>query len=152
MEYIADTLSCLVKFSPWLPTLFLGRLTGGLSTAILFAAFESWLISSAHSLSMPSTELSTYLGRLTLVNGAVAVLSGLVADVAVARSGTFKSPFAVSALLLVVAGGVIVPSWTENYGGRDQDGKAPLSKALKVLWSSQSSSLAAEDDTRWRER
>lgn len=140
-------LSCFVKFSTWLPGLFLGHLLGGFGTSVLFSAFESRLVSSAHQLAMPVQDLSRYLGQLTVVNGAVAVLSGLVCDVAVAQTGTYKSPYAVSAALLALAGTVIVLTWKADGGPveHDREGKTNLSTALRLICNSESRRRATCD-------
>jgi hypothetical protein len=36
----------LMEHIPSMPVLLLGRLLGGLSTSLLFTAFESWMVSS----------------------------------------------------------------------------------------------------------
>jgi MFS family permease len=129
-------LSCGVKFSPFLPGLFLGRLLGGFATAILFSSFEAWLVSSAHSINMPSSELGKLLGRLTLVSSVAAVASGFVADGVVSWTGSFASPFGVSGACLVAAGGVLLPLWKENYGGNANDaaeGRSSLREAVAVV-------------------
>jgi MFS family permease len=110
------TLSCATKMIRPLPSLVLGRLLGGLSTSILFSVFESWLVSSALERGMEQGELNAFLGRLTLVNGAVACGAGVLSNQLVEASGTFKSPFIASAGFLVVAGLVISARWNENYG------------------------------------
>lgn len=128
-------------FKP-LISLATGRLLGGLATSILFSVFESWLVSSSKSKGMTQGELGELLGRCTLVNGIVASASGVVSDAAVAWSGTYKSPFVASGMLLVTAGLVIRSTWAENYGGAGEVGgveqKRPLARSMEVLWSSES--------------
>ena len=103
---------------PYLPILLLGRLTAGVSTSILFSAFESWLVSSANSLTIPSSDLSTIFGRATLVNGFVATAAGVTSNQLVSFTKSFASPFVASGVLLVLSYFVIKGKWTENYGGR----------------------------------
>jgi hypothetical protein len=50
------------------------------------------------------------------LNGLVAILAGVVANLAVEWSGSLASPFVVSAGTLVLAGLLITSSWEENYG------------------------------------
>ncbi|EMD35660.1 hypothetical protein CERSUDRAFT_53292 [Gelatoporia subvermispora B] len=113
---ITYTLACVCILFPSLPILFLGRVLGGVSTSILYSAFESWLISSANSLSLPPSDLSTILGRATLVNAIVATAAGVVSNELVETTGTFSSPFIASGLILALGWVVISGSWTENYG------------------------------------
>jgi MFS transporter, MFS domain-containing protein family, molybdate-anion transporter len=110
------TLSCLLILVPSLPFLFLGRIFGGISTSILYSAFESWLVSSANALALPSADLSSIFGKATLINGIVATTAGVVSNQLVATTTDFASPFVASGMLLVLAGLGIRLSWSENYG------------------------------------
>lgn len=130
------TLSCATKMIRPLPSLILGRLLGGLSTSILFSVFESWLVSSALDRQMDQSELNTFLGRLTLANGAVACGAGVLSNQLVEASGTFKAPFVASAAFLIVAGLVISATWSENYGERKEEGAGRwdhLAEAIAVV-------------------
>ncbi|KAF7325803.1 hypothetical protein MKEN_00430900 [Mycena kentingensis (nom. inval.)] len=110
------TSACLCILVPSLPVLLFGRVLGGISTSILFSAFESWLISSANSHALPQSDLSRIMGRATLVNGIVATGAGVLSNQLVSSSGSFASPFLASGALLVVAWFVIRAMWTENFG------------------------------------
>ncbi|CDO71072.1 hypothetical protein BN946_scf184844.g76 [Trametes cinnabarina] len=110
-------LACVIIQIPSLPLLFLGRLLGGFSTAILFSCFESWLISSANFLSLSSRDLSTILGYASLVNSVTATVAGMVSNELVERSARYSSPFIASGVLLVLDLLVIWRSWEENFGG-----------------------------------
>jgi hypothetical protein len=90
---------------------------GGISTSILYSAFESWLISSSTSLALAPSDLSTIMGRATLLNGFVATGAGVVSNQLVSTTTSFASPFVASAALLVLAYVVIRGTWMENYGG-----------------------------------
>ena len=114
---ITYILACLCISIPSLPILLLGRILGGTSTSILFSAFESWLISSSTSLGLPPADLSTIMGRATLVNGLVATAAGVVSNWLVKKSGgNYVSPFGASAVLLGLGWVVIRAWWAENYG------------------------------------
>jgi hypothetical protein len=115
---ITYTFACLCINVPYLPVLLLGRLTAGVSTSILFSVFESWLVSSANSLAIPSSDLSSIFGRATLINGFVAAGTGVVSNQLVSFTRSFASPFIASGGLLVLAYFVIKARWAENYGGR----------------------------------
>ncbi|KAF8882420.1 hypothetical protein BD779DRAFT_1444836 [Infundibulicybe gibba] len=114
---ITYTLACLCILTPSLPILLVGRVLGGISTSILFSAFESWLISSSTSMALPQSDLSTIMGRATLVNGFVAAGAGVFSNQLVSYSYSFASPFIASGILLVIAWVVIRGTWLENYGG-----------------------------------
>jgi len=121
---ITYTLSCVCVAIPSTPILFIGRLLGGFSTSILFSAFESWLISAAGAASLPSADLSTIMGRATLINGIVATVAGVTSNHLVGITHNFLSPFVASGLLLMVAWYTIRSLWSENYGSKntvDQD-------------------------------
>ena len=109
--------TCFCITIPYLPILFLGRLAGGISTSILYSAFESWLVSAANGLTIPSSDLSIIFGRATLVNGFVATGAGVLSNQLVALTHSFVSPFVASGALLVLSYIAIKASWTENYGG-----------------------------------
>ncbi|TFK48921.1 DUF791-domain-containing protein [Heliocybe sulcata] len=113
---ISYTLACVCILIPSLPILFLGRLMGGVSTSILFSAFESWLISDSSSKNIPQADLSNIMGRATLVNGFVATAAGVASNQLVSSTESFASPFVTSGGLLVLAWFVIGKLWTENYG------------------------------------
>lgn len=109
--------TCFCITIRYLPVLFLGRLAGGISTSILYSAFESWLLSAANSMTIPPSDLSTIFGRATLVNGFVATGAGVVSNQLVSVTHSYASPFVASGGLLGLAYLVIKASWTENYGG-----------------------------------
>lgn len=113
---ITYTLACVCITFPVLPILLAGRFLGGVSTSILFSAFESWLISSASSASLPSADLSTIMGRATLINGIVATIAGVVSNQLVASTKNYAVPFIASGALLILGWCVIRGTWTENYG------------------------------------
>ncbi|TFY61171.1 hypothetical protein EVG20_g7155 [Dentipellis fragilis] len=115
---ITYTLTCALLLFPYLPLLFLGRVLGGISTSILFSAFESWLVSASTSAALQSEDLSSIMGRATLVNGFVATGAGIFSNKLVEWNAEgFRSPFIASGCLLTLAWFVIRGTWTENYGG-----------------------------------
>ena len=116
-----------------LPVLLFGRLLGGISTSILYSAFESWVISSAQNLNLPETALSSILGRATLVNGFVATGAGVFSNQIVELSHSFASPFVASGALLMLALVVIKGLWTENYGSKDSSEANPSIFQLRRL-------------------
>ena len=113
---ITYALTCALIQLPYFPILILGRFLGGVSTSILFSVFESWLISASNSLALPAHDLSTIMGRASLVNGFVAAAAGVASNQLVGYTGSFASPFVASGILLLIAWIVIRGSWTENYG------------------------------------
>ena len=118
---------------PYLPVLLFGRLLGGISTSILYSAFESWLVSQSNSLGFGQGDLSTILGRATLVNGFVATGAGVFSNQLVAFTGSFASPFMASGALLCLAWFAIRSTWSENYGAQDNMSKGGSSNDLLQL-------------------
>ncbi|KAK8008875.1 major facilitator superfamily domain containing protein 5 [Apiospora marii] len=113
-------ITCLTMLSDSLPVLFFGRLTGGVSTTLLFSVFEAWMISTYHEQGLQTTglELSTVFGNMTTLSCVVAIASGVFGDVLVAHSGTRTWPFMAAGLCCVGAAYLISEIWNENYGAR----------------------------------
>ncbi|TFK38208.1 hypothetical protein BDQ12DRAFT_684172 [Crucibulum laeve] len=116
---ILYTLTCVLITVPSLPVLILGRILGGISTSILFSAFESWLVSSSNSLSLPSSDLSAIMGKATLLNGFMAATAGVVSNQFVRATKDFTAPFIASGCVLLVGWCTIRATWSENFGSRD---------------------------------
>ncbi|KAF8205251.1 hypothetical protein K438DRAFT_534562 [Mycena galopus ATCC 62051] len=114
---VTYTLACLCILVPFFPILLLGRVLGGISTSILFSAFESWLINASSAHALGSGELGTIMGRATLANRLVATGAGVFSNQLVGFTGSFASPFVASGALLLLAWAVIRATWVENYGG-----------------------------------
>lgn len=133
---VTYTITCICVTVPSLPVLFIGRVLGGVSTSILYSAFESWLVSSSNHLALPHSALSNILGRATLINGIVAAVAGVVSNKLVSTTLTFKSPFIASGLLLVLAWAVINRTWHENRGGisSSDDGGILQLRRLGQAW------------------
>lgn len=122
---------------------------GGLSTAILFSVFESWLVASYQGLpatlalsgnspnvkAAVSRTLSLTMGRAALVNGIVAAGAGVIANGIVAQTDGFRAPFMLSGVLLVIAWMIIGSIWDENYGAQKStsSGGGELSKIAAGL-------------------
>ncbi|KAF9528416.1 hypothetical protein CPB83DRAFT_894447 [Crepidotus variabilis] len=130
-------ISCVCIMIPSMPILLFGRVLGGFSTSILFSAFESWLISSANNVSLPSADLSTIMGRATLINGLVATAAGVVSNQLVSTTRNFVAPFAASGVLLLLAWLVIRNTWTENFGRQGSPTEKDIFQVrrLGVAWN-----------------
>ncbi|KDQ18716.1 hypothetical protein BOTBODRAFT_29092 [Botryobasidium botryosum FD-172 SS1] len=109
--------ACVCILFPILPVLVAGRVLGGVSTSILFSCFESWLVASSQSSGVAQSDLSSIMGRASLINGFVASAMGVVSNELVSFTGTYTSPFIASAGLLGLSYAMISGLWTENYGG-----------------------------------
>ena len=149
---VTYTITCMCITIPSLPILFFGRILGGLSTSILYSAFESWLVSSSNHSALPQSALSNILGRATLINGIVAATAGVVSNKLVSNTLTFKSPFIASGVLLVFAWIVINRTWHENRGGASSsDGGGifqlrRLGEAWHIVKTGEPNSLGTSND------
>ncbi|KAI0403273.1 hypothetical protein F4802DRAFT_616893 [Xylaria palmicola] len=115
---VAYALSCFLTVIPVTPLLFLGRVLGGVSTSILFTAFDSWMVANfrENKLADDGCDLTRTFAATGVVNGLAAVLSGLVGEILVWATGTRKTPFLMSAGLLWLALQSIWTRWAENFG------------------------------------
>jgi MFS transporter, MFS domain-containing protein family, molybdate-anion transporter len=66
------------------------------------------------------------MGRASLVNGIVAALAGIVANWIVGQTDSFRGPFILSGILLVVVYFIIGVRWDENYGTPAAGGTAAV--------------------------
>lgn len=108
------TLSCLVTAlcrSPFF--LFIGRILGGVSTSILYSAFESWMVTEwmTRDLGSSGITLSYFFGVLTQANSVTAIVAGVFSEWLVEKTGTFKSPFLAVCVLLPLAACIIGKTW-----------------------------------------
>lgn len=109
-------------------TLLLGRVLGGISTNLLFSAFESWMTSAHRQNGFPEAWLATTYAETSIGNGAMAVLAGIVAQLLedkLGHIGPFQGAVALTALALV-----LILGWEENYG-ETEDGDHEASSLYK---------------------
>jgi len=94
--------------------LLVGRVLGGISTNLLFSAFESWMTTEHRKRGFPEEWLSRTYSESSIGNGAMAILAGIVAQVLednLGHIGPFQGAIALTVLALV-----LVMQWDENYG------------------------------------
>lgn len=95
-------------------TLLLGRVLGGISTNLLFSAFESWMATEHRKRGFPEEWMARTYSECSIGNGATAILAGVLAQVledAFGHIGPFQGAIALTVLALV-----LVCQWEENYG------------------------------------
>mmetsp|Transcript_8859 Transcript_8859/g.21516 ORF Transcript_8859/g.21516 Transcript_8859/m.21516 type:complete len:478 (-) Transcript_8859:115-1548(-) len=95
-------------------TLLLGRILGGISTNLLFSAFESWMTTEHRKRGFPEEWMSRTYSELSIGNGSMAILAGVIAQLledAFGHIGPFQGAIALTALALV-----LILRWEENYG------------------------------------
>ncbi|GBG69212.1 hypothetical protein CBR_g3911 [Chara braunii] len=115
---ITYILSCFTKHSSKYGWLLLGRVLGGISTSLLFSAFESWLVSEHIKRGFEPNWLSVSFSKaIFLGNGLVAIFSGLLANTLVVDAGLGPvAPFDAAVCVLAIGMTIIAFTWTENYG------------------------------------
>ncbi|CAK0808541.1 unnamed protein product [Prorocentrum cordatum] len=122
--------SCATKHFASYWVLMAGRVTGGVATSLLFSCFESWLVSEARERRGLSDRhvLEHIFALMWFGNSLVAILAGVLGDVAVGAGGLrsvaggplhlggYCSAFDLAILLLLVGLGLVSCLWEENYG------------------------------------
>lgn len=111
------SMACFATLVPNLPTLFLGRLLGGLSTSFLYSTFDSWMVTEFHKrkLDKAGKSLNALFGIMSTLNSVAAILSGVFSEWLVQFTGTKRSPFMASAALLGIASVVITKTWVSLF-------------------------------------
>ena len=107
------SLACFSTLSTFPPFLFAGRIFGGLSTSLMYSAFESWMVTEFHKrhLAEKGSSLSSIYGTMTTMNSIVAIVAGVVSEWLVQFTGTKRSPFMASAACLAMAFWVMWTYW-----------------------------------------
>lgn len=77
---LLEILINLMEHVPSMPCLLVGRVLGGLSTSLLFTAFESWMVAEHRKRGYPETLLSSTFSISSWGNGFVAILAGFLAQ------------------------------------------------------------------------
>jgi len=95
--------------------LFIGRIMGGVSTALLFSAFESWIVTAHKKKRYEQDVLAKTFAIASTLNGVAAVLAGLIAKLSWSYLGEI-GPFQVSLVITFFCGVFILLHWEENYG------------------------------------
>ena len=94
--------------------LIVGRILGGISTNLLFSAFESWMTTEHRHKGFPEEWLSKTYSVCSIGNGTMAILAGIVAQVledSFGQIGPFQGAVGLTTLALI-----LVLGWGENYG------------------------------------
>lgn len=110
----------LLEHIPSMPLLLIGRILGGLSTSLLFSAFESWMVSEHRKRGFHEDLLTSTFSISSWGNGLMAVTAGICAQVSADVAGDI-GPFQLAILLTLICG-VLIIFWPENYGQTDATG------------------------------
>jgi len=112
--------------------LLLGRVLGGISTNLLFSAFESWMTTQHRRNGFPESWLERTYAETSIGNGVMAVLAGIVAQLLedqLGQIGPFQGAVALTALALV-----FILGWEENYGETDKGETSSLYQQFTQGW------------------
>mmetsp|Transcript_15259 Transcript_15259/g.35361 ORF Transcript_15259/g.35361 Transcript_15259/m.35361 type:complete len:483 (-) Transcript_15259:153-1601(-) len=128
LEIIINTLEHSHDFG----VLLFGRVLGGISTNLLFSAFESWMTTEHRKNGFPEEWMSKTYSDQSIGNGTMAILAGIVAQVLednLGHIGPFQGAIALTVLALLL----ILP-WEENYGEKDSDDDHSLYHQFMEGW------------------
>lgn len=95
--------------------LLLGRVLGGISTNLLFSAFESWMTTEHRKQNFPEEWLQQTYSETSVGNGVMAIVAGILSQLLedqLGHIGPFQGAIALTLLALLM----IAFFWEENYG------------------------------------
>jgi len=141
LEIIINTLEHSTNFT----VLIIGRVLGGISTNLLFSAFESWMTTEHHKRKFPQAWLSRTFSSASILNGTMAVVAGIVAQLLEDNFGQI-GPFQ-GAIALTVLALILVLGWEENYGESNEGDHSSSSLYTQFIdgWKA-----TASDSRIWR--
>lgn len=115
--------------------LLLGRVLGGISTNLLFTAFESWMTTEHRKMHFPEEWLQQTYSAASVANGSMAIVAGILSQLLEDRLGHI-GPFQGAIVLTVLALLLVAFTWDENYGHHtnDQHGKDTLQQQFLDGW------------------
>eukprot|EP01036_Dinobryon_divergens_P040509 gene40509-53570_t len=79
---ILEVIINLLEHIPSMPPLIVGRILGGLSTSLLFSAFESWMVSEHRKRGFSEDLLASTFAISSWGNGMMAIMAGILAQIA----------------------------------------------------------------------
>ena len=123
---ILEIIINLLEHVPNFKTLMIGRIMGGVSTSLLFSAFESWMVSEHRKRGFSDEKLSETFALCSTGNGFMAILAGFIAQVSYDIGGDI-GPFQV-AIVLTIKALILLSFWEENYGDHDLKKRAKINK------------------------
>ena len=130
---VSYILSCSTKFVNNFWVLMLGRLLGGLSTSILWSAFESWMVSEHNSRGFDPALIGGTFSTMITLNGLIAIASGFLAQWSVDLFDHPVAPFGLSIIFLAVGMILILNFWTENYGEQTGDVVRKMRESISII-------------------
>lgn len=85
----------MMEHVPSMPILLIGRILGGISTSLLFSSFESWMVSEHQKKKFPEELLNDTFAIASWGNGIVAIIAGILAQLAYGESTVCLSLFVI---------------------------------------------------------
>ncbi|XP_066934895.1 molybdate-anion transporter-like [Clytia hemisphaerica] len=119
---ILYSICCFTKLSRNFFVLCLGRVLGGVSTSLLFSAFDSWyMFEHTQAYQFPTEWMDVTFSKATFYNSVIAITAGFIANL-LSEWLQFGpvAPFLFAIPFLVVAGALIQVTWSENHGRSGQ--------------------------------
>lgn len=135
----------ILEHIPSMPLLLAGRVLGGLSTSLLFSTFEAWMVTEHRRRGFPEPLLASTFAICSWGNGLVAILAGVLAQVASDVSGDI-GPFQLAILLTILSLAMILP-WRENYGSSSSSSSMNNDDVKKEDVTSVAATLASIGDS-----
>lgn len=113
---VVYSLGCLLKLSNSYFVLIVGRVLGGVATALLFSAFESWYLHEHVEVNdFPKEWVQETFDKVDLWSGLLAIAAGLLANATAQCTNLGPvSPFMAAIPCLAVVGVLVSRNWTEN--------------------------------------
>lgn len=126
---------CVTKMFGNFQLLLVGRMLGGISTSILYSAFDSWYINEhVNYYKLPEEWLNNTFAKATFFNATLAILAGLLSYflVSVLEFGPV-APFVTAIPFLITSSIYIVSVINEHYVRNTKSASASVKKAI-ILW------------------
>lgn len=125
---------CVTKLFGNFYLLLLGRMLGGISTSILYTAFDSWYINEhTNFYKLPNEWLNNTFAKATFFNATLAILAGLLSYllVSVFEFGPV-APF-IAAIPFLIMTSIYVIILKEHYNHNTKTASASVKQAI-ILW------------------
>ncbi|RYP62040.1 hypothetical protein DL770_009652 [Monosporascus sp. CRB-9-2] len=125
-----------------LAVLFVGRAAAGVGIALLWTAFESWMVAEYNARGLgPGGDggggggfrLSAMFGLMTTANCITAILAGFLGHCVVLALGSKTDPFLVGIVLDVCAAVLMLRTWNENRGRGGENNRATVTETPRDL-------------------
>ncbi|XP_022192533.1 molybdate-anion transporter [Nilaparvata lugens] len=134
---ILYSICCLTKLSANFYVLMIGRVFGGISTSILFSAFEAWYVNEhVNFFNLPDEWLHLTFSKANIFSGLLAIVAGFVADSLVKLLNLSSvAPFIAAIPFLLISSYCIFSMWTEHtHADSEDDDQCFVLSSLKYMF------------------